>query len=189
MKKTFILVIYIFMFKMIFSADVALGIKYFGLSIHPVGVKNPTLMPYKLDSQAYLVLNEGITLNTEYYLIEDALSIKFVQGIYADCTTSFAGFTHIGFRGTLFKYKNHSINGGIGPTLVYRKNWYRLSGYDNELSFFRGGKTDEWQWNFLWYGGEFEYNYALSDSTELSISLIPGFPDLVSLSMGFKIKM
>lgn len=37
---------------------------------------------------------------------------------------------------------------------------------------------------FIWYEGEFEYNYAISDKLNFSASFIPGYPDLMSLSAG-----
>lgn len=166
----------------------ALGIKYFGLSYHPQKPYNSHLMPLKLDKDASFVINLGASFNFEYFFLKDIFSVKGVQAFYSDCAQQFAGFSHIGFRGQIFKWGNLSLNGGIGPTFIYRKNWYNLDGYDNKFSFFYGGKNDVWQTRFLWYGGEFEFNYEIFDKTELSFAIIPGGIDLINLSVGFRYK-
>jgi hypothetical protein len=135
------------------------------------------------------VLNTGISLNIEYFIYKDIVSIKFVQGLYADCVQKFAGFTHLGLRGRIFKYEKHSLYGGIGPTFIYRKNWYSLEEYDDSFSFFKGTPEDIFQYRFLWYGGEFEYNYEIKSNMFISTSFTPGFPDLANLSIGFRAKL
>jgi hypothetical protein len=166
-----------------------IGIKYFGLSIHPKGEKeNAHLMPYKLDKYGYLVLNFGAEIMYERFFLEDLFNIKIIQAIYADCATRLGGFSHIGLRGKIFKKEKHCLYGGIGPTLIYRKNWLELNGYVN-LHRFKGEINDKWQYLFLWYAGEFEYKYFLSNNYDLSISFVPGYPDLMSLSIGLNLKL
>ena len=116
------------------------------------------------------------------------VSIKSAQAFYGDCILKFAGFSHVGFRFKIFETGKHSLNGGIGPTLIYRKNWYDADGYDDTFSFFKGDEEDYWQWRFLWYGGEFEYNYNLTRNVDLSITFVPGFPDLISFGFGVRIR-
>jgi len=169
--------------------DLFIGIKYFGLSIHPTGALNSQHMPLKFDKRGIFVLNTGISLNIEYFVYKDIISVKFVQGLYADCVQKFGGFIHLGFRARIFEIGNHSLYGGIGPTFIYRKNWYALDDYDDSFSFFCGNPEDIWQYRFLWYGGELEYNYAINDIFSLSTSFVPGFPDLVNLSVGFRARM
>lgn len=144
-------------------------------------------MPLKLDSGGVLVLNRGLTFNVEVFLWEDIVSVKFIQGLYSDCLARFAGFTHIGLRGRIFELGQHSLNGGIGPTLLYRRNWYEVDGYDDSFSFFRGSPRDYWQRRFIWYGGEFEYNYAIDEKRVISTSFVPGYPDLMNLSIGLRL--
>ena len=165
-----------------------IGIKYFGLSIHPKGEKkNSFLMPNKLDKYAYLVMNFGAELIYEKFIYKDILSVKAVQAIYADCAEKFGGFSHIGFRAKIFKIGKHSLNGGIGPTLVFRENWQKINGYVNPNRF-KGDKNEKWQYLFLWYGGEFEYKYVLSTSIDFSVSFVPGYPDLMSIAFGVNFK-
>ncbi|MCX7744507.1 MAG: hypothetical protein N2167_08085 [Flavobacteriales bacterium] len=160
------------------------GIKFFGLSIHPLGEKdNAHLMPHKLDPQGYLVMNLGVVLSYEKFVVEDALSFKFGIAQYADCAAQWGGFLHAGIRAKIFKIKKHALYGGIGPTFIFRRNWHTLDGYINRNRFI-GDKDDFIQYKFLWYGGEFEYRFNFYRAWDLSISFVPGFPDLVSLSIG-----
>lgn len=161
-----------------------LGIKYFGLSIHPQGEKeNAFLMPRKFDREGYLVLNVGGVASYEKFIIQNRLSIKVAQALYSDCAARTGGFSHVGLRGRIFTSGRHSLFGGIGPTLVYRKNWQELEGYNNPNRF-KGEPGNRWQHLFLWYGGEFEYKYQLNEKFDLASSFVPGYPDLMSLSVG-----
>lgn len=166
-----------------------LGIKYFGLSIHPKGEKqNSFLMPNKLDKNAYFVINFGGEMMYEKFVYKDIVSVKIIQALYADCAEKLGGFSHIGVRAKIFKTGKHSLFGGIGPTLVYRKNWQKMNGYINPNRF-KGDVNDKWQYLFLWYGGEFEYKYCINDKIDFSASFIPGYPDLMSLSVGVNLKL
>lgn len=161
-----------------------IGIKYFGLSIHPKGEHdNAFLMPRKLDPNGYFVLNVGAQINYEHFIYKDIVSIKIIQALYADCASRLGGFSHIGLRGRFFKINRHVLSGGIGPTLVFRRNWLELVGYQNPERF-KGDIGQKWQHLFLWYGGEFEYKYYLNQNTTFALSFVPGYPDLMSLSLG-----
>lgn len=166
-----------------------IGVKFFGLSIHPKGEKeNAFLMPNKLDKDAYLVMNFGAELMYEKFLYKDVISAKIVQALYADCAEKLGGFSHIGIRIKIAKNEEHSFYGGIGPTLVYRKNWQKIEGYVNPNKF-QGEADDNWQYLFLWYGGELEYKYVITDKLDFSVSFVPGYPDLMSLAFGVSFKL
>lgn len=165
------------------------GIKFFGLSIHPKGEKENTfLMPHKLDKNGYLVMNLGAEVMYEHFFYQDLLSVKVIQALYADCAARTGGFSHIGVRAKIFKTSRHSLYGGIGPTLVYRRNWLEMEGYVN-LNRFKGGENVKWQYLFIAYGGEFEYKYTLTHRIDLSASFVPGYPDLMSLAVGINYKL
>ena len=172
----------------IYSQTLTIGVKFFGLSFHPKGAVNANIMPLKLDKNGVFVVNRGATLSIEYFIWKDIVSVKFVQGLYSDCLARFGGFTHIGLRGKIFSYGQHSINGGIGPTFIFRRNWYEVEGYNDSFSFFHGDKDDYWQWRFIMYGGEIEYNYSIDDNIDLSTTFVPGYPDLMNLSFGIRYK-
>jgi len=189
-RKTFIL-LFVLLWNANFTNanDIYVGIKFFGLSIHPTGDLNSHLMPLKFDEKGVFVLNTGISMSIEYFVYKNIVSVKFVQGLYADCAQKLGGFTHLGLRGRIFEIGRHSLYGGIGPTFIYRKNWHSFENYDSSVSFFRGNPNDTWQYRFLWYGGELVYNYALNEKISLSTSFVPGFPDLVNLSIGIRVKL
>lgn len=165
-----------------------IGIKYFGLSIHPKGEKaNARLMPRRFDKDGYLVLNVGGIASYEKFLFEHILSVKTAVALYSDCAAQLGGFAHVGVRAKIFKTGKHSLYGGIGPTLVFRDNWQRLDAYVN-LNRFKGDVDVKWQYLFLWYGGEFEYKYSINDKMDFAVSFVPGYPDLMSLSLGVHYK-
>lgn len=159
----------------------AFTIKYFGLSVHLKETPYPEIFPNKLDEKGYTTLNYGAIVGYDRFVVRHVHAVRLQQAVYADCSGSLAGFTHIGWRGLIFQKGKHSLNGGIGPTLVYRRDWNRLEGYEDDGYFNRRG---EWQYKFYWYAGELEYNYKLSDKTDLSLNLIPGIPELISFGIG-----
>ena len=164
------------------------GVKFFGLSIHPKGEQqNAHLMPNKLDKNGYLVMNFGGEIMCDFFMYKDIFSVKIVQGFYVDCATKFGGFSHIGLRGRIIKKGKHSLVGGIGPTLVFRRNWLELQEYVNPNRF-KGELGEKYQYLFLWYGGEFEYKYSINQNLDFAISFIPGYPDLMSLAVGVSYK-
>ncbi len=165
-----------------------IGIKFFGLSIHPKGEKsNAFLMPNKLDKNAYFVMNFGLEIMYEKFFIKDAFSFKIVKSLYSDCAARLGGFVHVGIRRKIIKKDKHSLYGGIGPTIIFRRNWLEIPGYNNPGKF-NGDINDKWQHLFLWYGGEFEYKYFLSDRLDFAVSFIPGYPDLMSFAIGLNYK-
>ena len=189
MRRIVVFLFFLWNIQTLNAHDVFAGIKFFGLSVHPTGANNAQHMPLKFDRNGIFVVNTGISINIEYVVFKDIISIKFVQGLYADCVRKFGGFTHLGFRIRIFAIGRHSLNGGIGPTFIYRRNWHSLDDYDDSFDFFRGKPGDTWQRRFLWYGGEFEYNFALHEKIALSTSFIPGFPDLLNVSFGFRVRL
>ncbi|WP_205702944.1 hypothetical protein [Botryobacter ruber] len=161
----------------------AFSVKAFGLSFHLKRSPHPEIFPNRLDDKGYTTLNYGAIAAYDRFVVRDAISIRLEQGLYADCAASLAGFTHVGLRGLIFRKGRHSLNGGIGPTLVFRRDWNRLPGYTDDYYFSR---KRGWQYKFYWYAGELEYNYQLKKQTDFSLSLIPGLPELVALGVGLR---
>ncbi|HEY1024539.1 MAG TPA: hypothetical protein VGE26_05195 [Sphingobacteriaceae bacterium] len=184
--KLAILIVFSILFTSSLNAQTNVGLKLFGLSIHPQGDGNAFLMPRKLDAEGVLVINLGAMASFERFFGKQ-VSIKAVQALYADCANRAGGFTHVGFRGKIFKYRQHSLSGGFGPTLIYRRNWLELEGYNNS-GYFKGGQNDAWQYKFLWYGGELEYTLQISDKIGFATTFVPGYPKLMSLSFGIKVR-
>lgn len=170
------------------SAQHNLGIRLFGLSFHPYGSDNAHLMPLKYDTEAYFVQNIGAILSYEHHLYRDVLFAKGAMALYSDCGALMGGFVHLGLRGRIFSIGRHRLLGGIGPTLIFRQNWFKLPGYIDQ-KLFKGGKDDAFQHLFLWYAGDFDYRYTISDRVDIGVTFVPGYPDLMSLSVGFNYKL
>ena len=167
----------------------SIGLKFMGLSFHPLsGKPNAELMPNRLDKQAYFVLDLGALLSYEYFIVPDVLSVKFIQGLYADCAAQLAGVTSIGLRARIFQIGRHSLLGGIGPTWIYRHNWYHIPNYV-DTKYYKGTPTDKWQYKFLWYGGELEYKFAISSKLDFATIFVPGYPDLMAFAVGVNYKL
>ncbi|CAN5913168.1 hypothetical protein BH24BAC1_BH24BAC1_03160 [soil metagenome] len=161
----------------------ALTVKAFGLSYHLKPARNPDLFPNRLDKQGLAVLNYGLLTGYDRYVYREVLHVRVQQGLYADCTASFAGFWHLGWRARLLQAGRHTLNGGIGPTLVFRRDWNRIPGYEDD-GYFRQGRG--WQYKFYWYAGELEYNFRVNQKSEFSLTLVPGLPELVSFGFGIR---
>lgn len=78
MRKHCLILFLVFCFygASLFANDLSFGIKAFGLSIHPSGAPNNKLFPWKIDSKGIVVVNPGVTLNFEYFIWKDIISIK-----------------------------------------------------------------------------------------------------------------
>lgn len=187
-RYTFILILYLAIVAVPCLAQEpeyknAFTVKFFGLSVHLKESPYPEIFPNRLDEKGYLTVNYGALVGYDRFIVRDVHAIRVEQGLYADCSASLAGFTHLGWRGRIFKKNRHSMNGGIGPTLVYRRDWNRLEGYTDAGYF---NKIGEWQYKFYWYAGELEYNYKLKEKMDLSVSIVPGLPELVSVAVGVR---
>ncbi len=185
MKKGVIAFIWMLFVLGAYSQD-NFSAKFFGFSFHPDGDVNADNMPTKVDKNGVLVINLGMYFGYEKFFYKDKMSYKVVTAFYSDCGGLFSGLLHVGFRGVILEKERFSINGGLGPTFIYRRSWY--SKFDNYINsgFYNGNETDFWQYKFLWYGGELEFNYKLNKSLDLSTTFIPGYPKLLALSIGVR---
>ncbi|NOZ46058.1 MAG: hypothetical protein GXO79_04665 [Chlorobi bacterium] len=167
------------------NSQVLINVKFIGLSGHLKKSPHPQLYKLKLDKNGFLVLNTGVMLGVEKQIWKPWFSVKFAQGILSDCAMQFAGFTHLGFRLT-YNTGNHYFSIGNGPTLFYRNDWNKLPGYVDEGLFKRNKK---FQYLFFWYAGEVEYNYKISENTDIGITFIPGPPEFFTIIPGVRIKI
>lgn len=170
-------------------------IKYLGLGWHPSEASRiPEYMPLKLDKEGYFVLNLGATTGIERYFGGDSFlnrfGIEFVGGMYFDCVMNFSSLMHIGFRGKIIDSEKHGLNAGLGPTIVFRKNWSdNVPDYIDQRDYYNVSRNEKYQYKFIWYAGEIEYNYKFDPHNYLSVSLIPGFPNYVLLMVGYERKI
>lgn len=185
MSKSVLVLLLLFFSILGFSQD-NFTVKFFGFSFHPDGDVNADNMPTKIDKNGVAVVNLGVYLGYEKFVYKDKLSLKAVNAYYSDCGGLFSSLIHFGFRGVILQMDKFSINGGFGPTFIYRRSWY--SKFDNYVNsgFYNGNETDFWQTKFLWYGGELEFNYQLTEFLDLSATLVPGYPKLIDVSIGIR---
>jgi len=161
-----------------------LSAQYLGFTFHPgEGGK----YPLKIDEKAYWVFEVGGAINLDYYF-KEKIFIRGSVAHYLDCAYVPAGYFHLGLRGTIFEKGKHQINGGLGPTLLYREDWYQFSEYKGD-SFYGDRVNCKWQYRFIFYGGEFEYLYQLTDKIQLQFSRIPGIPIIVTSKFGLRMKL
>ncbi|WP_373511532.1 hypothetical protein [Persicitalea sp.] len=160
-----------------------IGLRFVFGTLHPYGEQNAFLMPNKLDENAVIVPNWGFIASYQRYFHKKRWAIKFAQGAYSDCAQLFAGHTHLGLRLNVLAHSpRHSLEVGFGPTLVYRQSWYRFDGYVQETRLLK--TSGNWQWNFVWYGGEIEYDYKITKNIDLTLNVIPGYPQFYTFGIG-----
>ncbi|MFN3916992.1 MAG: hypothetical protein ACK4K0_04545 [Flavobacteriales bacterium] len=170
------------------SAQSNVSVKYFGLTVHPFGDYSANLQPYKLDKNAYFVANFGGYASYERFVWIDMLSVKLKQGIFTDCSAGMMGVSHLGVQMNLLQKNKHKLSFGIGPTLIYRESWTRFSEYE-ESGFWHKYDSPRLgliQYKMILYGCEFEYDYTISEKTDLSVGFTPGFPFAFTFSFGVK---
>jgi len=189
--KRFYIFFLIFGFVIVASSSFSqsnLSLKYFGLTVHPFGDYSASIQPNKLDKNAFFVLNFGGYASYEKFVWYDFISIKLKQGIFTDCSAGMMGVSHFGAQLKLLENQKNRLSFGIGPTFIYRESWKRFEVYEDSgfWKTYTSKKYGEIQYTFIPYGCEFEYDYKLSDKTDLSVDFTPGFPFAFTFSVGIK---
>jgi hypothetical protein len=80
-----------------------------------------------------------------------------------------------------FNQSKHEVLLIGGPILFYRKNWNSLPGYKDD-QLMAQTKNKIWQYKFVWHGGFLEYQYQYNKSNTAGIHIMPGIPELLSIS-------
>jgi hypothetical protein len=162
------------------------SVQFMGLTFHPGGgavrmVKN---YPLKFDEKAYLVLNVGATVAYDVDLSKKFF-LRSSAGFFMDCAYLKSGFLHVGFRWNALQMGRHTINAGVGPTLMFREDWHRFEEY-NDKDFFGKSVYNGWQYRFFPVGGEVEYLFKINDKWEFQYSVIPGYPAVITSKIGLR---
>jgi len=170
------------------SAQSNFSVKYFGLTIHPFGDYSASIQPHKLDKKAYLVANFGGYASYTHFIWLDKLSIRVKQGVFTDCAGGPMGVSHVGIKMNLFELKKHRLSFAIGPTLIYRKDWSRFDIYQDSgfWKHYHSSYLGDIQYKMILYGCEFEYDWLITDKTNLSVGFTPGFPFAFTFAAGVK---
>lgn len=161
-----------------------MGINFLFTTWHIGGDKMAFLQPNKLDKNANIVLIWGAVGHYERFIYKKRFSLKVTSSAYNDCANLFAGHTHLAFRFNFLNSSKHALRFGFGPTIVYRQSWHRFPGYEQQNRYLKS--KGDWQYAFVWYGGEIEYDYKINDRLDLNLHAIPGIPDFVTFGVGFR---
>lgn len=164
----------------------ALGLNYTGISYHPGGGENEE--PYKrsLDDKDYWVWLLGVQANADYKL-HKYFYLRASTSAYKDCADLWAGYYHLGFRANWDVTGKFSMRIGIGPTYLWRQNWFGVvKGYTKD-SFFGPAKGGDFQGKLIFYGGDAEFEWKAWDKVSLVYAVIPGYPEVIQNSVGARL--
>ncbi len=161
-----------------------LGLNFVGMTWHFGGDEMAKLQPNRLVEDATWVPNWGAVAHYERFIYKKRLSIKLATAAYSDCARLFAGHTHLAFRLNVLNGDRHALRLGFGPTVVYRESWFRFPGYVQQNQYLK--TKGNWQYAFVWYGGELEYDYRVSKKLDINFHFIPGYPDFATMGIGFR---
>ena len=160
-----------------------LSFQYLGLTYHPGGGTTPEIYPLKLDKNAYLDLEVGVTANLDYSLGKYAF-IRLTSSIYKDCAFVTAGCLHIGPR-LQYKWKKNGVNLGIGPIFSVREDWHQFPEYTTD-DFYGDRVHGRWQYRFFPAAIELEYIRKINDRMEFQYSIVPGAPLVITSLFGVR---
>ena len=168
----------------------AVNLKYFGLTYHPGGGSSgSSAYPLQIDKEGYFVLQIGAETDLDYYLNEHFL-IRTTAAAFKDCAMLWSGHFHLGFRGNYSMDNGLSFRFGVGPTLIWRENWYKEplvnDWYNGDGFYGREKHNRKFQTAFIWYGGNFEVDYKINQDMAFVYSLIPGYPQVFTSSFGLR---
>jgi hypothetical protein len=155
-----------------------------GLTFHPDGGENEGY-PRQLDDEAYFVIMPGMQADLDYQFHRYALA-RFSTSLYRDCADVWSGFFHLGPRVNLPIGERFVFRVGIGPTYLWRQNWFGVvAGYRKD-SFYGDGKPGDFQTKFLWYGGDLDFEWKLNSKVSLIYANIPGWPEVITSNVGLR---
>lgn len=170
--------------------DWAVNLKYFGLTYHPGGGSaGETAYPLALDDEGYWVLQLGAETDLDYK-VNEYFYLRSTVALFKDCANLWSGHYHLGFRANYTTDMGVSFRFGIGPTFIWRENWFEAEAvndwYNGDGFYGKERHSRKFQTAFLWYGGNFEMDYKINEQYTVVYSVIPGFPQVVTSSLGLR---
>lgn len=132
------------------------------------------------------LIHYGAEIDIDYYLSDHTI-IRAAAAAYQDSGGLLAGFFHLGGRLEAEKFKNVFFRIGIGPTLIWRENWWiHKNNYKGNLFYGKTPSNNEYEWAFLWYGGDMELEWRYAKNKSVLYSMIPGYPIVFNNSIGVR---
>ncbi len=184
-----VLFVWFFLLSLTSIGQETFTLKYFGMTIHPFGDRTANLQPYKLDKNARFVANFGGFVGYEKFVFKELISVKFIQGVFTDCSAGWQSVTHLGVRGLMYENSKYRAYLAVGPTFIVRESWTRFGEEYNSSGYFKVKTTDRLgviQQKLVWYGMEMELDRIIDENNSVSLSFTPGIPMAVVFSIGWK---
>ncbi len=165
---------YIFFFFLagsLFADDVDYNLKVYGYSHH---------------LQKDWFFHPGVQVDRDSY-VDNWLVYRSSIAMYRDSGDLVGGFFHMGFRVNIRKFKNLYIRLGVGPTFIWRQNWWiHRDSYDGNTFYGETYHDNQFESNFIWLGGDFEFEWQLESGKRFIFACVPGYPVIFANSIGFR---
>ena len=161
------------------------SIQWLGWTFHPNGGSMPQNYPWKLDKKAFVIMNPGIALSYDWQW-KKHIFWRAAAGYYGDCALQSAGYLHIGLRWEALRFGRHSFNGGLGPGLLFRKDWHQFAPAYRGDPVYGDRVYQGWQYRLTPIIGEVEYLYQINDRLQFQYSIIPAYPAVITSKMGVR---
>lgn len=162
----------------------AVGANYYALTYHPGG--GGAEYPRQFDDKAFWVLQVGAEAYGDYYLTPWFL-LRATGSLYKDCADVWAGFGHFGFRLEWEPAPPVALRIGIGPSFLWRESWLGVvKRYHADGFFGRPASGDRFQSAWILYGGNLEAEWKIRPGLGLLYSVVPGFPFVITSSLGLR---
>ena len=128
----------------------------------------------------------GIEIDQDYYVHPNVI-LRGGGGIYQDSYNLLAGFLHLGVRFEAEKFNNILIRVGIGPTFIWRQNWWNHKpGYNGSTFFGKTPQSGDWETGFILYGGDIEIEWVGGDDWSMVLAVVPAYPVVINTNVGIR---
>lgn len=187
----FAFILVLFQMHNLFSQDSSLFIKnresisfqFIGLAFHPKGGTYPELYKRKLDQKAFFVVELGGAIQYRHRLSK-RWSLGSAVAYFSDCAAMPAGMIQLGARWHIIAKQKHNLSLGFGPTLLFRRDWHELDGYNTD-AFFAESVYGKYQYRF-YIVPELEYSIQLKNNWDIFYSILPGGQHVSTSSFGVR---
>ncbi len=166
MKYSKIIIIILFFFNIQAFSQSAINFDFFGLGYHPFDNPNYIIYENSISSDGSWVIEPGIIISYQKFILLTHTSIQLNQGLYSDAAAQFAGYTGLSLKRKFFHIYKHSFSFALGAAYLYRDKWNDISRYVPEYDFVSGKKFE----TKFSYTCEFKYYYYLGKEKGVSRS-------------------
>jgi hypothetical protein len=183
MKRLLLLIVFITI-ACCAPAQWFVGVKFMGVSIHTDNNFNGSLYKTAIGKKNRVAFHFGLVVTAEYKF-NNWFSLKAEQSGFRDCGGKLALMSMLNARYTINFRNGSDLSGGLGPFWYYRRTWTDIDGY-KEDGYFKLSDNGRWQKKFVWYGGEIEYNYPITETLDWSTNILPAVPVVIGVASGIR---